>query len=69
MTSLAVTYLDGPDPQQELKSSGCMDPYHPPRGSGREWEVGTVRRGRAGQEGMSNSKDLEAWGDLREYLI
>ena len=32
MTVLAVADLDCPDPQQELKSSGCMDPYHLLRG-------------------------------------
>lgn len=32
VTNLAVADPDCPDPQQELKSSGCMDPCHLLRG-------------------------------------
>lgn len=39
-----------------------MDPYHPLRGSGREWEVGTVRRGRAGQGGDVQFKGPRSLG-------
>lgn len=68
MTVLAVADLDCPDPQQELKSSGCMDPCHLLRGL-QQGVGGGGQSGAARGElgGTSISKDLEARGDLRDY--
>lgn len=65
MTVLAVADLDCPDPQQELKSSGCMDPCHLLRGL-QQGVGGGGQSGAARGElgGTSISKDLEARGDL-----